>query len=279
MSDRARRGLRPRLPAATRASAPAAGRGGGAIWRDGDPHLARARARRRREDRAVAPARASRSCRWSSSSCVAAFVGARRRTRTTSSFRRTPTTTSCAIVPLGLFAAVVAPLLVCPDRRDGVLSLYAARPITPLDYVGVALGGVPHRRRWRRPGCPRRSSSPGTRSTREHPGRGSATTGTSCRGSSLAGALVAVVLTTLALLRRVVRDAARVRGGRDARRALHRLRDRRHRRGQLLRRASRTRSRSRASRRRSPTPSTGSSATTLEPAAVRVRVARSGSSG
>ena len=41
-----------------------------------------------------------------------------------------------AMVPLGLFAAVVAPLLVCPDRRDGVLALYAARPITPLDYVG-----------------------------------------------------------------------------------------------------------------------------------------------
>jgi ABC-2 type transport system permease protein len=42
-----------------------------------------------------------------------------------------------AIVPLGLFAAVVAPLLLCPDRRDGVLALYAARPITPLDYVGA----------------------------------------------------------------------------------------------------------------------------------------------
>jgi ABC-2 type transport system permease protein len=41
-----------------------------------------------------------------------------------------------AIIPLGLFAAVVAPLLVCPDRRDGVLSLYAARPITPRDYMG-----------------------------------------------------------------------------------------------------------------------------------------------
>jgi ABC-2 type transport system permease protein len=41
-----------------------------------------------------------------------------------------------AIVPLGLFAAVVAPLLLCPDRRDGVLSLYAARPITAADYVG-----------------------------------------------------------------------------------------------------------------------------------------------
>jgi ABC-2 type transport system permease protein len=42
-----------------------------------------------------------------------------------------------AMVPMGLFAAVVAPLLVCPDRRDGVLALYAARPISPLDYVGA----------------------------------------------------------------------------------------------------------------------------------------------
>jgi ABC-2 type transport system permease protein len=41
-----------------------------------------------------------------------------------------------AHVPLSLFAAVVAPLLLCPDRRDGVLALYAARPITPTDYVG-----------------------------------------------------------------------------------------------------------------------------------------------
>jgi ABC-2 type transport system permease protein len=42
-----------------------------------------------------------------------------------------------AIVPLALFSAVVAPLLICPDRRDGVLSLYAARPITPADYVAA----------------------------------------------------------------------------------------------------------------------------------------------
>lgn len=42
-----------------------------------------------------------------------------------------------AIVPLGLFAAVVGPLLLCPDRRDGVLALYASRPITPVDYVGA----------------------------------------------------------------------------------------------------------------------------------------------
>ena len=42
-----------------------------------------------------------------------------------------------AIVPIGLFAAIVAPLLLCPDRRDGVLSLYGARPITPADYVAA----------------------------------------------------------------------------------------------------------------------------------------------
>jgi ABC-2 type transport system permease protein len=46
-----------------------------------------------------------------------------------------------AIIPLALFAAVVAPLLVCPDRRDGVLSLYAARPITSADYVGSRWAG------------------------------------------------------------------------------------------------------------------------------------------
>jgi ABC-2 type transport system permease protein len=40
-----------------------------------------------------------------------------------------------AVIPLGLFAAVVAPLLLCPDSRDGVVSLYAARPITPRDYA------------------------------------------------------------------------------------------------------------------------------------------------
>jgi ABC-2 type transport system permease protein len=42
-----------------------------------------------------------------------------------------------AIIPLALFAALVGPLLLCPDRRAGVLSLYAARPITAVDYVGA----------------------------------------------------------------------------------------------------------------------------------------------
>jgi ABC-2 type transport system permease protein len=47
-----------------------------------------------------------------------------------------------AHIPLVLFAAVVAPLLLCPDRREGVLSLYAARPITPADYVGSRWAAV-----------------------------------------------------------------------------------------------------------------------------------------
>ncbi len=59
-----------------------------------------------------------------------------------------------AILPLGLFAAVVAPLLVCPDRRDGVLALYAARPITPRDYTGVTVGSVLHDHGPHRSSCP-----------------------------------------------------------------------------------------------------------------------------
>ncbi|MFW6174297.1 MAG: hypothetical protein ACOC5K_00775 [Chloroflexota bacterium] len=36
---------------------------------------------------------------------------------------------------LFLFAAAVAPALLCPDRRNSVLTLYAVRPITMTDYV------------------------------------------------------------------------------------------------------------------------------------------------
>ncbi len=34
-----------------------------------------------------------------------------------------------------VFAAVVAPELLCPDRRDGVINLYLVRPITGSDYI------------------------------------------------------------------------------------------------------------------------------------------------
>ena len=36
---------------------------------------------------------------------------------------------------LFLFAAIIGPELLCPDRRDGVIHLYLVRPITPTDYV------------------------------------------------------------------------------------------------------------------------------------------------
>ncbi len=35
----------------------------------------------------------------------------------------------------GIFVATVTPEMLCPDRREGVLSLYASRPITSANYV------------------------------------------------------------------------------------------------------------------------------------------------
>jgi ABC-2 type transport system permease protein len=42
-----------------------------------------------------------------------------------------------ASILLYVFAAVVAPELLCPDRRDGVMSLYLVRPLTGSDYIGA----------------------------------------------------------------------------------------------------------------------------------------------
>ena len=36
---------------------------------------------------------------------------------------------------LVIFAAIIAPELLCPDRRNGVISLYLVRPLTTTDYV------------------------------------------------------------------------------------------------------------------------------------------------
>ena len=36
---------------------------------------------------------------------------------------------------LGIFSAIIAPELLCSDRRDGMLSLYLVRPLTSTDYV------------------------------------------------------------------------------------------------------------------------------------------------
>ena len=38
-------------------------------------------------------------------------------------------------IVLIIFAALVAPELLCPDRRNGVISLYLVRPLTTTDYV------------------------------------------------------------------------------------------------------------------------------------------------
>ncbi len=40
-------------------------------------------------------------------------------------------------ITLLLFAAIIAPELLCPDRRDRVLDLYLVRPLTPVDYAGA----------------------------------------------------------------------------------------------------------------------------------------------
>lgn len=41
-----------------------------------------------------------------------------------------------AAILLFVFAAVVGPELLCPDRRNGVINLYLVRPVTTTDYIG-----------------------------------------------------------------------------------------------------------------------------------------------
>ena len=38
---------------------------------------------------------------------------------------------------LFLFAALVGPELLCPDRQSGVINLYLVRPLNRVDYVGA----------------------------------------------------------------------------------------------------------------------------------------------
>jgi ABC-2 type transport system permease protein len=42
-----------------------------------------------------------------------------------------------ASIIIFVFAAVVGPELLCPDRRNGVIHLYLVRPLTGTDYVGA----------------------------------------------------------------------------------------------------------------------------------------------
>ncbi|MFC1924699.1 ABC transporter permease [Chloroflexota bacterium] len=39
------------------------------------------------------------------------------------------------LVVIYIFAAIMAPELLCPDRREGVISLYLVRPLTSTDYI------------------------------------------------------------------------------------------------------------------------------------------------
>ena len=148
-----------------------------------------------------------------------------------------------AMVPLGLFAAVVAPLLICPDRRDGVLSLYAARPITPLDYVGArwaAFGTVALGAAW----APEAVLFAWNALDAEKPGTFLADNWDVVPRFVAAGRGRRGGAHDPGAARVVVRGPPRLRDGGDARRALHRLGDRRDRGGRLLGRRSPTRSRS-----------------------------------
>jgi len=42
-----------------------------------------------------------------------------------------------AQIPLLLFAGMLGPEMLCPDRRSGVLVLYFVRPLTPMNYVAA----------------------------------------------------------------------------------------------------------------------------------------------
>ena len=42
-----------------------------------------------------------------------------------------------ASIVLFVFAAIVAPELLCPDRREGVINLYLVRPLTGSDYIAA----------------------------------------------------------------------------------------------------------------------------------------------
>ena len=164
MSTGPRGDLRPRLPAATRASGQDAGHGGA-------PSGATASARRSGSD-AARRRRSHPGCSSGSRSVpmvvlvvLAAFLGSVPTSPDDFELPSYAEYFEYALLPLGLFAAVVAPLLLCPDRRDGVLSLYAARPDHAPRLHRLALGRVLHCRSSWSSACPSSSSSSGTGST------------------------------------------------------------------------------------------------------------------
>ena len=207
------RGLRPRLPRLRgRAHGPMVAAARDLAGRRAD--LARPRARARREVHALAAARA----RARPDRRARRDLGVpRRRLEEAEDDFELPSYADYydwAVVPLGLFAAIVAPLLLCPDRRDGVLSLYAARPITPADYVGARwaafLAVMLRSPAW----LPAAILFAWNALDASSPGSWLVDNWDVVPRFLAAGATVALVLTTLALFASVVRDAARVRGRR-----------------------------------------------------------------
>ena len=141
---RPRRGLRPRLPGLRRASARAAGRGARAIWRDGV-----------RISLGLGRGTGAKIAPWLLIGLalvpivvlvvIAAFLGPRRATRTTSSCRRTPSTTTGRSCRSGSSPRSSRRSSSAPTAATACSRSTRRGRSRPLDYVGCALGGVPHR--------------------------------------------------------------------------------------------------------------------------------------
>ena len=188
-------------------------------------HLARSRTRRRREVRALAADRPGARADGRPRRDRRVLSARRERPRTTSSCPRTPSTTSSrscrsACSPRSSRRCCSAPTAATACSRS------TRRGRSPRPTTSARAGRPSSRCRAPRRGCRRRSCSRGTRSTR--PSTGSwlgdnwdVAAAVPRRGGRRS---LAAALTTLVAARRLVRDAARVRGHRDARRALHRRR-------------------------------------------------------
>ena len=133
-----RRGLRPRLPPVRRATRRP--RGGDVRAVQGvDPAGARAAPIVAAEGRPVRAARRSSRSRRSSTSASATSPATRSFDRIEIITYREYVGVSSALL---LFVALVAPDVMCPDRRQRVLPLMFARPLTGVDYVVAKVGAI-----------------------------------------------------------------------------------------------------------------------------------------
>ena len=134
-----RRGLRPRLPPVRRPARPA-GRGDVRAVQGVDAARARASGGRgaRRSRRSCCSA-SSRSRRSSTSASATSRATASSTERIEIITYREYVGVSSALL---LFVALVAPDVICPDRRQHVLPLMFARPLTGVDYVVAKVGAI-----------------------------------------------------------------------------------------------------------------------------------------